>query len=103
MKFQGFIYQSYAKPIGPIHDLAYEAHGLSEDFLSDSPDVESVIKVLLLFVINLNIKIKVFLNWVNDAVLVAHNMAFDIRMLCQVMDKYNLSFKGNQKVFCTQR
>jgi DNA polymerase III epsilon subunit-like protein len=35
--------------------------------------------------------------------LVAHNAAFDIRMLCQEMDRYSLSFQTGQKLFCTQR
>jgi DNA polymerase III epsilon subunit-like protein len=70
--------------------MAFESHQVSEESLKDQPSPADILKS--------------FLKWVgNDALLVAHNATFDMRMLAQVMVKSSLSFAEGQQMFCTQK
>jgi len=84
----GIVFQSYARALGPINPYAFEAHGLSEEFLLHHQYIENVLNN--------------FMKWVGSSPLVAHNARFDIRMLCQEVRRWGLGLNSN-KVFCTLR
>ncbi|GAM28380.1 hypothetical protein SAMD00019534_115560 [Acytostelium subglobosum LB1] len=85
----GLTFQSYAKPKNVIHPAAQEIHRLSSFLLQSSPPIEYVLAS--------------FLDFVGDSPLVAHNLAFDRRMLIQEMMRCKIPVKAEQKCFCTMR
>eukprot|EP01102_Stenamoeba_stenopodia_P023098 TRINITY_DN9844_c0_g3_i1.p1 TRINITY_DN9844_c0_g3~~TRINITY_DN9844_c0_g3_i1.p1 ORF type:complete len:529 (+),score=153.14 TRINITY_DN9844_c0_g3_i1:258-1844(+) len=86
----GCVFQSYAKPLAPIHPCAFEAHKLTDNFLAEQDDIAAVLKR--------------FLQWVgNDtSLIVCHNAAFDLRMLKQEIERAGLPIMSIPS-FCTQR
>lgn len=86
----GCLFQSHMRPhsSSTIHPLARQVHNVSDAFLADQPSANWVLSKFLAFV--------------GDSPLVAHNADFDMRMLCQDLDRYQLPLPGNS-VFCTMR
>jgi len=85
----GIIFQSYAQPKSIIHPKAEEIHQLSNYMLQFSPPIEMVLAN--------------FMDWVGDSPLVAHNLAFDRRMLIQELVRSNIAFNHNHICFCTMK
>ncbi len=63
----GVIYHQYINPEKEVPEEAYRVHGLSYDFLKDYPTFDKVADE--------------WLDFVGDAVLVAHNASFDINFV----------------------
>ncbi|EFA76553.1 DNA polymerase III [Heterostelium album PN500] len=85
----GLTFQSYAKPKTQIHPAAEQIHQLSNFLLQDAPPIEFVLSS--------------FMDFVGDSILVAHNLAFDRRMLIQELVRSKTPFDINHKCFCTMR
>jgi DNA polymerase III epsilon subunit family exonuclease len=86
----GVMYQSYVKPKVPINPFAAAVHGLTNERLEKAPPVEIVLPA--------------FLAWIGTSPLVAHNAAFDLRMLFQECERMGLqAFLQNRPVFCTMK
>eukprot|EP01133_Synstelium_polycarpum_P017205 gene17205-20504_t len=80
----GLTFQSYAKPKGPIHPCAEQVHQLSSFLLMQSPPIEVVLAS--------------FMDFVGDSLLVAHNLAFDRRMLIQELMRAGIPIKPNHQI-----
>ncbi|PRP78292.1 hypothetical protein PROFUN_13826 [Planoprotostelium fungivorum] len=76
-------------PIFSIHRMAFAAHNLSESFIQREDPSEVVLRDFIDFLFGVKL-------------LVAHNAAFDTRMLLNELNKYSISFEEAPKVFCTQ-
>jgi DNA polymerase-3 subunit epsilon len=63
----GRTFHHYINPLRPMPKEAFEVHGLGDDFLRDKP----VFKVVA----------QAFLDFIEDATLVIHNAAFDMKFL----------------------
>jgi len=88
----GNIFQSYCKPNASVHEAAFAAHGLSDEFLKEYPSSN---------VITWN-----FVRWLSagDApLLVAHNAAFDMRMLHNEMLRARITLPTQLTTFCTMK
>ncbi|EGG16909.1 DNA polymerase III [Cavenderia fasciculata] len=85
----GLTFQSYAKPKAPIHPEAAKVHNLNAYLLSSAPPIEFVLAS--------------FMDFVGDALLVAHNLAFDHRMLIQEMMRSKIPINRSKKCFCTMK
>eukprot|EP01132_Coremiostelium_polycephalum_P011138 gene11138-13643_t len=85
----GVIFQSYAQPKTAIHPLAEEIHQLSNFLLQTSPPIEVILAS--------------FMDWVGDSPLIAHNLAFDKRMLIQELIRTKIPFNPDHKCFCTMK
>lgn len=86
----GVMYQSYIKPKVPVNPFASAVHGLTNERLEKAPPVELVLPA--------------FLAWIGTSPLVAHNAAFDMRMLVQECERQGLeAFLQNRPVFCTMK
>ena len=66
------------KPTVPIHPDAEGIHGISIEQLDDCPSFEDILTD--------------FIEFIEDAILVAHNAPFDQRMLQQDLDRVNAGF-----------
>lgn len=87
----GFTFSSYINPEEPfeISPFAFECHMITKTKLLAYPSTEKILTN--------------FLKFVDGCTLVAHNAAFDIRMLNQEMNKYNLETHASHKYFCTMK
>ncbi|KYQ88954.1 DNA polymerase III [Tieghemostelium lacteum] len=85
----GAIFQSYAKPLNMIHPKAQEVHNLTSYLLMTCKPIQFVLSS--------------FMDWVGDSPLIAHNLAFDRRMLIQELIRSNIEFNPDHKCFCTMR
>lgn len=86
----GVQFQSHMRPLSTatIHPMARACHGLSDAFLAAQPAAAHVVHN--------------FVRFVGDSALVAHHADFDMRLLCQELDRLQLPLPGNS-VFCTMR
>ncbi|AFZ82872.1 DNA polymerase III subunit epsilon [Candidatus Kinetoplastibacterium crithidii (ex Angomonas deanei ATCC 30255)] len=73
----------YINPHREIDVGALSVHGLTSEFLSDKPDFADVITQ--------------FLDFINDAEIIAHNAQFDVKFINSELDKLNL---GNLSKYC---
>ncbi|MBW0454671.1 MAG: DNA polymerase III subunit epsilon [Candidatus Kinetoplastibacterium crithidii] len=71
----------YINPHREIDIGALSVHGLTNDFLSDKPDFADVVQQ--------------FLDFINDAEIIAHNAQFDVKFLNSELDKLNLGDLSN--------
>ncbi|WBF65406.1 MAG: DNA polymerase III subunit epsilon [Candidatus Kinetoplastibacterium crithidii] len=71
----------YINPHREIDAGALSVHGLTKDFLSDKPDFADVVLQ--------------FLDFINDAEIIAHNAQFDVKFLNSELDKLNLGDLSN--------
>jgi len=85
----GVLFQSYAKPRKWIHPMAFAAHQISDKMLQHAPPIQ--------------IALISFLEWVGTSPLVAHNLAFDLRMLRQEMERLGFVMQNAHEVFCTMK
>jgi DNA polymerase-3 subunit epsilon len=79
----GRVYHQYINPRRDMPKSAFEVHGLSIEFLSDKPIFESVGQN--------------FLDFVGDAVLIAHNASFDMKFI-----NAELQWAGMRQIPMTQ-
>lgn len=78
-KRSGQLFQAYCKPRSAIvHPMAYLAHHLSDQFLTQFEEAQVVIPR--------------FLRWVGESPLLGHNLAFDSRMMQQELDRLNIPY-----------
>ncbi len=63
----GRTFHHYINPLRPMPKEAFEVHGLGDDFLRDKPVFKAVAQA--------------FLDFIEDAALVIHNAAFDLKFL----------------------
>ncbi len=76
----GKTWQRYINPKRSMPQEAYEIHGLTEEFLSDKPEFAEIVKE--------------FLSFIDNAELIIHNAAFDLKFLNYELDllsKQNLT------------
>ena len=75
------------RPKGPMHPIAYQIHGISTSMLDKQPYIEEVLPQ--------------FLDFIEDATLIAHHAPFDIGFLSyEIEEKCQLSLPTN-KIICT--
>ena len=80
-------FSQLVRPKGPMHPIAYQIHGISTSTLDDQPYIEEVLPQ--------------FLDFVEDATLIAHHAPFDIGFLSyDIEEKCQLSLPTN-KIICT--
>jgi len=70
-------FESFANPHEPISQTITDITGITDDMLTDAPEIEDVLTD--------------FREWIGDAVLVAHNASFDISFLNQGFQALNFS------------
>ena len=68
----GKIWQRYINPKRSMPQEAYEIHGLTEEFLSEKPEFMDIVKE--------------FLSFIENAELIIHNAAFDLKFLNYELD-----------------
>lgn len=80
-------FHSFFNPHKLSTNSAFSVHGLSEKFLSDKPDFSS--------------KYQEILEFIEDAILVGHNIEFDLRFLDQELKRIDSNFISSWKSVCT--
>ena len=81
-------FAAYICPTCPMSWGAYRVHGLSMDFLRENGDAPGA-------------AMRAFFDFVgDDALLVAHNTPFDLRMVRQEYDKFGLDFAPRGLEIC---
>merc|ERR1712150_396281 len=85
----GVNFHSYVNARRKSHSAALKVHGLTPQFLSKFRTVDRVLKS--------------FMNWVGDARLIAHNAAFDSRMLNYEFERLKRPLLPEFRVFCTAK
>lgn len=85
----GQIQETFAqliRPRGPIHPVSHQIHGLSSKDLDHQPYAEEALPQ--------------FLDFIEDATLIAHHAPFDMGFLSYDLERYGLYLPTN-KVICT--
>jgi len=85
----GFQFHSYVNAVRKSHKEAVKVHGLDTKFLARHRLIEPVMKSFQKFIDE-------------DTILVAHNAAFDFRMLNQELKRLNLPLLTEDRIFDTQ-
>ncbi len=80
-------FHSYFNPHKPSTNSAFSIHGLSEKFLSDKPDFSS--------------KSEDILRFIENSILVGHNIEFDLRFLYQELKRIDSKYVPSWKSVCT--
>lgn len=81
-------FQSLVNPMEPIPPMITMLTGISDEMVADAPLVEQALPA--------------FLAWIGDAVLVAHNAAFDVGFVKAVSERIGIEHPQNP-VVCTLR
>ena len=80
-------FSQLVRPRGPMHPIAYQIHGIAASTLDDQPYIEEVLPR--------------FLDFIEDAALIAHHAPFDIGFLSyDIEEKCGLPLPTN-KIICT--
>eukprot|EP00698_Gefionella_okellyi_P019972 TRINITY_DN620_c0_g4_i1.p1 TRINITY_DN620_c0_g4~~TRINITY_DN620_c0_g4_i1.p1 ORF type:complete len:382 (+),score=97.67 TRINITY_DN620_c0_g4_i1:47-1192(+) len=85
----GVQFHSYVNAARDSHPMAQAVHRIPKQFLLLAPPIQYVLPQ--------------FLKFVGDSPLVAHNMAFDSRMLHYEIERVGLSSIPTHRLYCTQR
>lgn len=89
----GALFQTYCRPPCAVHPLALAVHALSDAFLREAPPARFAVAS--------------FADWAGDAPLVAHNAAFDLRMLAREYARAGLPLLSQRRqqrmAFCTMQ
>eukprot|EP00826_Nyctotherus_ovalis_P007025 TRINITY_DN11727_c0_g1_i2.p1 TRINITY_DN11727_c0_g1~~TRINITY_DN11727_c0_g1_i2.p1 ORF type:complete len:273 (-),score=63.44 TRINITY_DN11727_c0_g1_i2:109-927(-) len=90
-KTTGLQYQSYIKTNRPMNEDARRVHHITDEMISKGRSIE--------------LALKNFLKFVGDACVIAHNAAFDIKLVNSELKKYlpGSSPISLKRVYCTQQ
>ncbi len=80
-------FHSYINPERDMPDSAFKVHGISESFLNEKPTFSSVVEL--------------FLSFIGEDPIVAHNADFDIRFINAELERVGRSPIGNDRVIDT--
>src|SRR5208282_85541 len=89
--FNGYLtenkFHTYINPERDMPDSAFKVHGISEVFLNDKPTFVSIVDL--------------FLDFIGQDPIVAHNADFDVRFINAEMERVGRSPIGNDRVIDT--
>jgi DNA polymerase-3 subunit epsilon len=83
----GRTYHVYLNPERPMPDEAFKVHGLGDDFLRDKPRFHEIAND--------------FIDFIGDAMLVAHNASFDQRFIDAELSRIGLPVLAAQRIVDT--